>query len=355
MNKRNVSVEFARLVASFVVILCHCNFFAVFAPENEALHRFTTCLLADSVGMFWLITGFYFAASKNYGKLWFSTLKKVMIPGILMVMFTYFFTDPIINGIGFSESEAMAPEAVKAFFISLITFRETSVYWYVFAYILVVTIQPLIKLVCDGLDKSRVAALSFIVISFSVLLFNDIHANGICHFGYSGIFVVVPAAIEVIWGHIIFRYREIMLKPFMAVPELLVFIVCLAVRTVWYSNATETGIGPHMSSWYTSLGFLMAVTTVLICMHIIKDEEHSFDDVIRFPAGFTYPIYLIHPFLLSFVRVRGFFKVMNEWLVVIFPTGAASVIAVVISFMVIYMVSFGIAVGLRKLCKVIHY
>ena len=351
MKKRNVSVEFARLVASFVVVLCHCNFFAVFAPESEGLHRFTTCLLADSVGMFWLISGFYFLQSRDYKKLWLGTIKRIAVPGLLMVFITQFLTDPIIYGIPFFESAAFSPEELRRFFISLVTFRETGVYWYVFAYILIVLIQPVLRLFGEWLDKSVMREIVFFAVTLLLLVINDINGNGIMHFSYSGIFVLIPAAIEVMWGHIIFRHRKFMLRPVMAVPELAAGIVLLMARTFSYSYMLENELGTHLVSWFTSFGFLSASIAVILCMQIIREDgEYSFSDAIRYPASYTYPIYLIHPFLLTFARVRGFFTVINDWLCVIFLHGVSSVLAVLIGFVVFYLASFFIAVVLRRLC-----
>ncbi len=334
--------------------MCHCNFFAVSAPEDAYLRSFMTCLLADSVGMFWLITGFYFLQTSNYKKLIISMIKKVMIPGLMMIFVTQFLTDPIINGIPFSESEALKPEMLSGFFIRLVTFRETGVYWYVFAYIMVVLIQPVLFKLGEWLGKSVVREVSFIVITLALLIANDLFLNGICHFSYCGIFVLIPAAIEVMWGHIIFKHRKALLKPVMVLPMIIIGVCLVAGRTVAYSNCLKNDLGSHLISWYTSFGFVMAVIAVLLCMQIVRDDaEHSFDDIIRVPAGYTYPIYLIHPFLLTFARVRGFFTVMDGWLTMIFPTYVASLISILLGFMVFYLASFGIAVLLRRLCNLL--
>ena len=305
--------------------------------------------------MFWLITGFYFLRSSDYKKLWLSTIKKIVIPGLLIILITQFLTDPIVRGIPFSESEAFSSAELKRFFISLITFRETSVYWYVFAYILVVLIQPLLFRLGAWLDGGVSREITFFVITLALLATNDICGNTLLHFSYSGIFVLMPAAIEVMWGHILFRHREFWLRPSMAVYEIILFIVLLIGHTVAYGRMLDRDLGTDLVSWYSCFGFLMATLAVILCMQIVRDEEHSFDDAIRFPAGFTYPIYLIHPFLLSFFKERGFFGMMYDWLIVIFLPGVASILSVFVGFVIFYLLSFGIAVLLRRLCRAIHY
>ncbi|MCR5097709.1 MAG: acyltransferase [Lachnospiraceae bacterium] len=352
MKKRNVSVEFARLIACIVVILCHCNFFAVYAPEDEFLHRVMISLLADSVGMFWLITGFYFLQAKSYGKLWLGTLKKVILPGLAIILFTRFFTDPIINGVPFSENPALQPEEIKRFFLSLITFRETGIYWYVFAYILVVLIQPVLKKLGEWLDRGAVRQLLFVIITLVLLIANDFSNNGLCHFSYSGIFVLIPAAIEVMWGHIIYQNRKWLMSLTMLVAQLILFVGVLMGRVAVYSYMLKQDMSSHVVSWYTGFGFVMATLVTLICMQIVReDREHSFDDAIRYPAGYTYPVYLIHPFLLSFARVRGLFKAMSEWLSNIFSTGVSAVFSVLIATLIFYFSSLVIAMALRWLCN----
>ena len=337
-------------MASFVVILCHCNFFAVFSPEDELLHRFTTCLLADSVGMFWIISGFFFCEAKSYGRLWLGTLKKIIIPGVLAVLFTYFFTDPLINSIPFSESEALTPDALSGFFIRLFTFRETGIYWYVFAYILVVAVQPVISRITGWLDGSLVREVVFVVATLVILFLNDMSGNSILHFSYTGIFVLIPAMIEVIWGHIIFRHRNRLLSPVMIIPGLVTGLVSVIARSAYYSRCIETGAGSHIVSWFTSFGFISAAVAVLLCMQLVRgDASHDYDDMIRFLAGYTYPIYLIHPFLLTYARTRGFFDVIGRWLLQIFPSGVTSIFCVIIGFVTFYTISLLIAYLLRRI------
>ncbi len=352
MKKRNVSVEFARLIASVIVIMCHCNFFAAYGPEDEQLHRIMISLLADSVGMFWLITGFYFLQAKSYGRLWLGTLKKVILPGLAMILFTQFFTESLINGVPFRENPALLADELKRFFISLVTFRETGLYWYVFAYIMVVLIQPALKKLGEWLDKSLAFELTFIIATLTLLIVNDIFNNELLHFSYTGIFVLIPAAVEVMWGHIIYRHREWLLRPVMLLPELILFLVLLAFRASAYSYLQDNDLGAHLVSWYSGFGFAMAVLATLICMHLFREgDERGFGDVVRYAAGYAYPIYLIHPFLLSFARVRGFFKSMGEWLNHIFSSGVSALFSVAIGTLVFYMSSLLIAFLLRSICK----
>ena len=146
-----------------------------------------------------------------------------------MVLINHFLTDPVINGIPFSESEVVTPEGLRSFFISLVTFRETSVYWYVFAYILIVLIWPLLRGLGAWIDKAMVREIGFLVITFVLLSVNDYFGNRPLHLGYTGIFVLIPAAIEVIWGHIIFRHRDFLLRPAMVMPELILTTSNLAL------------------------------------------------------------------------------------------------------------------------------
>lgn len=354
LKKRNVSVEFARLAASVVVILCHCNFFAAYGSENEALHRIMTCLLADSVGMFWLITGFYFLQQKSYGRLWLGTLKKVIVPGFLMMIFTWFFTEPVINDVAFSQNPALEAQEIKRFFISLLTFRETGIYWYVYAYILVVLIWPALKKLGKFLDKNVVFEIIFVVVTLALLILNDMNDNALCRFSYVGVFVLIPAALEVMWGHIIFRHREWLLRPAMLLPEVILFLAALVCRVNAYSYFLEHDMSSHIASWFSGAGFIMAVLFTLICMQLMGDDkEHAFDDAIRYFAGFTYPVYLVHPFLLFYAQKRGFFDITGTWLSAIFSTGVSAVLSVLIGTLVFYMGSFFVAAAIRWMCKII--
>ena len=77
--------------------------------------------------------------------------------------------------------------------------------WYVFVYLTVIILFPLLKPFAGFLDRGKGRDLAFLCISLLLFLLNDLMENRLLFFGFTPLTGFLPAAAEILWGHILYR------------------------------------------------------------------------------------------------------------------------------------------------------
>ena len=96
---RDYTIDIIRIVACLIVIANHCclQAFNEYYSEVDWSRLFEKCFLTDAIPLFFMITGFFIVNGRNYKNIWKSTLKKVLLPTIIYVLFVQIFYMFIIN------------------------------------------------------------------------------------------------------------------------------------------------------------------------------------------------------------------------------------------------------------------
>ena len=339
MKKRNLSVDVAKLFACLIVILCHLNFRLPNNSSSEWFHTFLSCATADGVAMFFLITGFYFFQNKSYKTLLIKTFKKIFLPGFFMLAFYHYFYDYFILDIPFQESNVFSFSSTKSFLISVFTFQETQVYWYIFSYILIVILFPILNLVYQFLEKRTIYQVLFIILSITSLILNDILGNSFLQFGYSFPSVILPCAIYVLFGAILFLQKETWFSHFRITYGILFFFISNLIRTSLYLKLSIQEIPNNLINYYSIFGYLSAI---LIVFGILKSCPTSSQtkgaQTVLFLSKYTYEIYLIHPFVIEVLNKYHFFEYMG--------TTKLNTLPGPIYLTLIGLISFAIVIGI---------
>lgn len=98
-TNRNASVELLRLFGILMILGYH-NIQVDLAIE-ETYHfsiDYLTGFFSDCVPMFFMIMGFYLFQNNEYVKLIIRTIKKIIIPTLLLFAFYFYFYGWLING-----------------------------------------------------------------------------------------------------------------------------------------------------------------------------------------------------------------------------------------------------------------
>ncbi len=141
---------------------------------------------------------------------------------------------------------------------------------------------------------------------------NDISSNQLAAFSHHSINAVVPATIEMIWGHIIYRNREKLYKSRYAVASIFAFVLINIVRT-WIQRNRYYMETPnnYILYWYSSLGLLCAACIVVFGLALPKlDKETPFSKAICFLGSYTFSIYLLHQVISKILNRFG----VQSWL-----------------------------------------
>jgi hypothetical protein len=168
--------------------------------------------------------------------------------------------------------------------------------WYVYAYMLVILIFPVLKCFADFLDGDVKRERCFLIVSFVFLIINDITKNSLAGFSHHSINAMIPAAIEILWGHILFRHKDKFTKRQFIPVSVIVFVVLNLLRTwIQLRRAAGENVDKSIMYWYSSIGLVCALCIAIFCFALIQNTDATGRNVfICKIASYTFPIYLIH-------------------------------------------------------------
>ena len=147
--KRDSSVELSRIIGSLIVVGVHVCLPAFTEMGCDRSRLFISCLVADGVAVFWLITGCFLFQNTSYVKLIKRTGKHIVIPMAVLSVFIFYFGDFLQRGTSLADS-VMHPlsdykEVVKSLFMWTNPVGDLGHLWYLYVYILVILIFPVLK------------------------------------------------------------------------------------------------------------------------------------------------------------------------------------------------------------------
>ena len=354
--KRNPSVELMRIFACLIVLACHCNLLMAGSDYDSFYRHFITGILSDGVAIFWMITGFFITKSSDYKKLWRRTLTKIIIPVILLYIVDLFLADFLLGKCTFTVSLSGGVDNILNYIISIIHFEPPNNTmghtWYVFAYIIIILITPVLKSFALYISEDKRRQILFLTLSGAIFVLNDILMNQFAEFTFHGAGVIIPSAILIMWGYIIYLNKELLTRKIFIPLYPIIFVAVNLVRT-YLMTLIDSDTG-NLFVWYTSFGIINAVTVIAFCLSVVKSSEptrnHRF---ICFIAGTTYGIYLIHPLIQETAKSLGVFDFLYESMTSVMPEPAYYVIALLITTLGSFIICLIIILLLKLLGKLI--
>ncbi len=159
MKKRNANVELIRVIACLIVIGVHTCLSATRNGEVDLGRLFLVCLFADGVAIFWFISGFFMFNGGSYRSLIKRTIKHIVIPMALLSIVMFYFGDWLIQGTSLLESVQHSKEDYINVVTSLIKWTNSvsnlGYLWYLYAYLMIIAIFPLLRSFVVFLDEKR--------------------------------------------------------------------------------------------------------------------------------------------------------------------------------------------------------
>ena len=351
-TKIDVGVQLARLIGCFIVIGVHIKLADNVSGNYDFARLLISCILADGVAVFWMISGCFLFRTKSYSKLLVRTVKTILVPLLILSAFLLLFADFLFNSVSITDS---MPSLSKVFSTikGMLTLRPTvsgsGHLWYCYAYILLMLFFPVMKTFSDWLSENTKRQAVFLIISFSMFLFNDISKNASFNFSHHAINAVVPAAILVIWGNIIYQNKDILfsyknknINPF-------IYLTCFVFTNVIRAAIIFLTKSRSLLYWYTVFGVLSAVFLILFCLTSAKKikQDSVVEKIILFLADYTFMIYLLHIPLRNVLNRFSFNSIIFEF-VSSFASGTVlSVVYTVIMTVMLFTFTLIIAMVLR--------
>lgn len=311
--KKDLSVQCTRLLACFFVICIHVYPPIFYDGSYDVSRLVLASYVADAVALFWFMMGFFLFRNESYLGLWKKTCKNIILPSMMFTAAMFYFSGMMFGKEAFWVSVFHPISDYVELWYGLRSWNSivenTGHLWYIYVYLLLILIFPIMKCFVDWFDEDDGRTRGVIIISFAVLIFNDISGNSFGNFSHHSINALFPAAIQVMLGHVFYKNKDRFLNRKSAVIGFATFIVIGLVRSaiqyyIYWDNRSN-----FILYWFTSLGTLDAVVIIMsvtaVYNSVLKGNK-ILDWIITILSPYTFGIYLIHQPIIRLTGDCGF-------------------------------------------------
>lgn len=314
--KRDPGVEFMRILACLMVIGIHTALYAQVDGSWIFSRVFFNCIVADGVAVFFMIIGFFLFQSRSYERILKRTWKNLGIPVVLYSIFGFLFFGWLLDGEKLSVSICFSPEKYKTALKTLLSWNNPVPHsdhlWYIYVYVFLMLLFPVLKCFVDYLDEDRKRTQIFLIATFGFFVLNDISGNTLGAFAHHSINGAFPAAIEMIWGHILYRNRGKFTKKWIPAAGMGFLFVNMIRAVIQRWQYRIDGQPSCVIFWFSAMGLFCAVCVACFCLALFQGEkkESRGKRMICQIASCTFMIYLLHMAVRDFLSHMGY----QDWL-----------------------------------------
>lgn len=305
--KKDPAVELARIVGCLLVVGVHCwiNNFGVAIQSKSG--TYIACIFADGVAVFWIISGFFMYKNYSYKQTLKRTIKSIVIPMLLLSAAMFFVLNNYLNGNGWHfilHSKDDYKWILNSLLIWTNPVDRLGHFWYLYVYILLMLCSPVIAVFIKYLEEDTKREKLFLVLTFLLLVWNDLSNNQMGRFEHHAFAGAFPAAIESVWGYLLYKYRDRLRKRryiFISVGAFLgLNVLRMAIQLGRYHRIQDTAT--YILYWFSSIGLLCAICVIVFSFAAIHSRKATvMNRVICWLASYTFSIYLLHPVVNSFL------------------------------------------------------
>lgn len=305
--KKDPAVELARIFGCLLVVGVHCwiNNFGVAIQSRSG--TYIACILADGVAVFWIISGFFMYKNYSYKQTLKRTVKSIVIPIILLSAVMFFVLNNYLDGNGW-HFILHSREDYKWILNSLLMWTNPidrlGHFWYLYVYIILMLCSPVIAAFIKYLEEDTKREKLFLLLTFLLLVWNDLSNNQLGRFEHHAFAGALPAAIEIIWGYLLYKYKDRLIKRkyiFISAGAFLgLNLLRTAIQLERYHRIQDTAT--YILYWYSSIGLLCAICVIVFSFALIQSRKATLvNRAICRLASYTFSIYLLHPVVNSFL------------------------------------------------------
>lgn len=328
-SKRDSSIELIRVVACMIVVLIHLslNVFAEYHAQVDWSRLFEKCFLSDGVPLFYLIMGFFLTNGRSYKKIWKNTLKRVVIPVLIFILFAQVFFMFILNKqpLEWCFKNAFINLNIQGIFRTIVTGDVVHInsicahLWYIISYLKITLWIPVLWLLCKEEENPKLARRMIIGFGILATIIRDIQRFYVLPIGEIKEFFMIDLDIlYVLLGYEIFVHRDkIKNNKKLCILSGIAFVLINVIRYkiemkyMVMNNFFEITGRETFADWrHTALNFVSALSLFMFFYSFeIKGEKIS--KIINWIADKTFGIYLIHYVLLAKIDLYKFDKIGN--------------------------------------------
>lgn len=320
-KKKNIDVkaELLRLIGCFMVILIHIRIQPLKDGTILKTPVFIGCLLTSSVGLFFLVSGFFMYSGR---KTWWGTAKsflvRILTPTLIVVFLTLVFNNWIM---GQSSLIDCVKSADYLFILKSMkegVFHLSSDYWgllcahlwYIAEYARLILFFPAIAILVKYADNRILLYLAGLNVVFCFMI--DLYRLfGQFSFPYVEPFLRASQAL-VLCGYLLYRQRgRLKEKPKNA--ALLFAAYAASVLWMFFSQmkqfATEGGdwTNAYYTTWLSGIGIISAILLAAFVLSLPDDLKiwKWIEKPVLFFGGLSFPIYLVQYAIIMKFATRG--------------------------------------------------
>ncbi len=296
-SRRDTGIELARLLACLIIVACHVYPSYMYNSTVDSSRLYLGCCFADGVAVFWMITGCFLFRS-TYSKVLRNGATRVLLPLVLVSL-----AGLVLNCLPIPSFVPDDPSRV----VWGVLHWQNVIFgldhlWYLYVYLLVILFFPLLKWIVQWMDQKAERGLHFMAITLLLFILNDFTGNTLFHFSHYRLAGAIPAAVQMIWGHLLYRNRRFFRGWISALLSAVLFFGLNFVRLfVARSTILAEPSTNQILYWYSSIGMLCAACVVVFCMSIFpstkkrrRAEKSGLETAILAGASYSFMIYLFH-------------------------------------------------------------
>ena len=355
-SKRDSSIELIRIVACAIVVLLHLslNVFDEHHAQVDWSRLFEKCFLSEGVPLFYLIFGFFLCNGRSYKKIWKSTIKRVIIPVLIFVLFAQIFFMFILNKqpLSWCFENAFINLNLQGILRTILTGDVVHInslcahLWYIISYLKIILWVPVLWLICKEDENSKLARRMIIGFGMLAMVIKDIQRFFVLPIGEIKAFQMVDLDIlYVLLGYELFVHKDkIKNNKKLCILSGLAFVAINVIRYkiemnyMVLNNFFEITGRETFADWrYTALSFISA-TSLFMFLYSFDIKGEKISKVINWIADKTFGIYLIHYLLLAKIDLYKFDAIGNF---------VYEIIYLVVGLIVIFAISLLIVCLLR--------
>ena len=316
--KKDPAVELARIFGCLLVVGVHCwiNNFGVAIQSKSG--TYIACIFADGVAVFWIISGFFMYKNYSYKQTLKRTIKSIVVPMLLLSAAMFFVLNNYLNGNGWHfilHSKDDYKWILNSLLIWTNPVDRLGHFWYLYVYILLMLCSPVIAAFIKYLEEDTKREKLFLVLTFLLLVWNDLSNNQMGRFEHHAFAGAFPAAIESVWGYLLYKYRDRLRKRryiFISVGAFLgLNVLRMAIQLGRYHRIQDTAT--YILYWVSSIGLLCAICVIVFSFAAIHSRKATVvNRVICWLASYTFSIYLLHPVVNSFLDMYEVRSCLSE-------------------------------------------
>lgn len=316
--KKDPAVELARIFGCLLVVGVHCwiNNFGVAIQSKSG--TYIACIFADVVAVFWIISGFFMYKNYSYKQTLKRTIKSIVVPMLLLSAAMFFVLNNYLNGNGWHfilHSKDDYKWILNSLLIWTNPVDRLGHFWYLYVYILLMLCSPVIAAFIKYLEEDTKREKLFLVLTFLLLVWNDLSNNQMGRFEHHAFAGAFPAAIESVWGYLLYKYRDRLRKRryiFISVGAFLgLNVLRMAIQLGRYHRIQDTAT--YILYWFSSIGLLCAICVIVFSFAAIHSRKATVvNRVICWLASYTFSIYLLHPVVNSFLDMYEVRSCLSE-------------------------------------------